>query len=90
MERDELTTNIALMREQRQGISTEIQRKEILLRQYRQDLNGLTQKRHQLALDITKNNTRLETGLERLSSEYQMTYDYAFENVYDQDVCNES
>lgn len=86
MERDELTTNIALMREQRQGISTEIQRKEILLRQYRQDLNGLTQKRHQLALDITKNNTRLETGLERLSSEYQMTYDYAFENVYDQDA----
>ncbi|QIK57469.1 chromosome segregation protein SMC [Erysipelothrix sp. HDW6A] len=84
MQRDELTTNIALMRERRQGLNQEIQRKEILIRQYRQDLNKLTQKRHECALEVTKNNTRLESSLERLSSEYRMTYDYALENVYDE------
>ncbi|QIK70118.1 chromosome segregation protein SMC [Erysipelothrix sp. HDW6C] len=86
MERDELTTNLALLRERRHALSGDIQRKEVLIRQYRTDLNKLTQERHGLILETTKNNTKLESGLERLSSEYQMTFDYALENIYDEDA----
>lgn len=86
MERDEASSNLALTREKRQGLSADIQRKDIMIRQYRQELNGLTQKRHTLSMEITKNNTKLEASLERLSTEYQMTYDYALENVYDGSV----
>ena len=86
MHRDEVTSKLALLRENRHGMSAETQRKEVMLRQYRSELNQLSQKRHGIALEITKNNTKLEASLERLSTEYQMTYDYALENVYDESV----
>lgn len=85
MERDELTSNLSLMREKRLNLGNEVQRKEMSLRQYRSELNEYTQKLHQGSLEITKSRTKMETGLERLSSEYQMTFDYAMENVYDED-----
>lgn len=86
MQRDELTSKLALEREKRHSLSAESQRKEVMLRQFRTELNQLSQKRHSIALEITKNNTKLEASLERLSTEYQMTYDYALENVYDASV----
>ncbi len=84
MERDELSSNLSLIRERRLALGNDVQRKEVLIRQYRSELNKLTQEKHQVNLNDTKNATRLESNLERLSSEYQMTFEYALEHVYDE------
>lgn len=88
MERDELSSNLALIRERRLALGNDVQRKEVLIRQYRSDLNKLTQEKHHVNLSDTKHATRLESNLERLSSEYQMTFEYALENIYDESAAN--
>lgn len=88
MERDELSSNLALTRERRLALGNDVQRKEVLIRQYRSDLNKLTQEKHHVNLSDTKHATRLESNLERLSSEYQMTFEYALENIYDESAAN--
>lgn len=88
MERDELSSNLALIRERRLALGNDVQRKEVLMRQYRSELNKLTQEKHEVNLSDTKNATRLESNLERLSSEYQMTFEYALENIYDESAAN--
>lgn len=46
MERDELSSNLALIRERRLALGNEVQRKEVLIRQYHDDTNKLTQEKH--------------------------------------------
>ena len=84
MKRDELTSNLSMLRERRNSLNSEVKRKEASFREDRGELNQFTQKIHQLKISEAKNNTRLENSLERLASEYQMTYEYAFENIYDE------
>lgn len=75
--RDEITTSIRLKRDQRMKLSNEVERKEIQLRQMRRELSALSTQIHQIQLDQTRMETRLENVLQRLASEYQMTYEYA-------------
>ncbi len=83
MARDETTSTLSLIRERRLAISNELQSKVKLMREARQSLREITQK----ITDIKMNNTRFEVQLDnafnRLSTEYQMTYEYALENIYD-------
>lgn len=83
MERDELTSKLSLDHERRLNLSNEIQRKELTLRQHRQDLNGRNQLLNNHKMTNVKRETQCESLLERLSSEYQMTFEYASENVFD-------
>ena len=85
MNRDELTSSLSLLREKRNQLSHDVKRREAAFREDRSEVNALTKTIHELKLDQAKQQTRKENGLERLSSEYQMTYDYAFENVYDEE-----
>ena len=84
MKRDELTSNLSMLRERRNSLNSEVKRKEASFREDRGELNQFTQKIHQLKITEVKNNTRLENSLDRLASEYQMTYEYAYENIYDE------
>ena len=88
MKRDELGSNLSLLRERRNNLSHDVKRKEASFREDRTELNALTNSLHSLNLEQTKHQTRVENGLERLSSEYQMTYEFAYENVYDEEASN--
>lgn len=86
MKRDELGSDLSLLRERRSNLSHDIKRREASFREDRSELNALTSSLHSLKLEQTKAQTRIESGLERLSSEYQMTYEYAYETVYDEEA----
>ena len=84
MKRDETTSLISLKREARLKKAQAVQKEERMHREERLQLSDQDKKAQSLRLDITKATTQRDASLERLSSEYQMTYDYAFENVYDE------
>ena len=88
MNRDEITSNLSLLREKRNQLSHDVKRREAAFREDRSELNQLTNSIHSLKLEQAKQQTRRENGLERLSSEYQMTYDYAHEHIYDEEAAN--
>lgn len=83
MRRDELTSNLSLDRERRLQISDETHRKEQSLRGYRRDLSEKQEALNQIKMHNLKFETQIENTLSRLSSEYQMTYEFALENIYD-------
>ena len=86
MKRDELSSQISLRRERRLKMGNDVQKQEQKVRLIRRELSQRSSERQRAEIEITKSETRLETNLERLSSEYQMTYDYALENVYDAQI----
>lgn len=75
--RDEITTSIRLKRDQRLKLGSEIERKEQQIRQMRRDLNAIVIREREVGIDRAKMETKVESYLQRLASEYQMTYDYA-------------
>ena len=76
-QRDELTTSIKLKRENRMNLFQDNQRKEQQLRQIRKDLNEVNNYINTIKIAQAKSETKLEANLNRLSSEYQMTYEFA-------------
>ena len=84
MKRDELTSNLALTRERRLHISEGTQKKESEIRGFRSELREMTNNLNELRLKNTRFETQSENAYERLSSEYQMTYEYALENIFDE------
>lgn len=90
MKRDELGSTLSLLRERRNNLSHDVKRKEASFREDRSELNALTSSLHGLDLELTKQQTRVENNLERLSSVYQMTYEYAYENVYNEEAAKNS
>jgi len=84
--RDEITTTIRLKREQRVKVGSEIERKENQIRQYRREFNSISLQERDLQIDKTRLETKLDSALSRLASEYQMTYDYAKAQVFIEDL----
>ncbi|MBR5341833.1 MAG: AAA family ATPase [Erysipelotrichaceae bacterium] len=87
--KDELSTSLKLRRDERMKLSAEIDRKEQQIRQIRRQLdeakNGISQVNTNKAVLETK----LENNLNRLASEYQMTFEYALENC-DLDISDDA
>ncbi|WP_302558676.1 AAA family ATPase, partial [Holdemania filiformis] len=68
---------------------TDTQRgKAVLLRQIRRELETATASSHAIQLDKAKIETRLENNLARLTSEYQLTYEYARTKVEESHIEN--
>lgn len=86
--RDEITTSIRLKRDQRLKLGAEIERKEQQIRQMRRDLNAIQIKEREVQIDRAKMETKVESYLQRLATEYQMTYDYARSHKADISVEN--
>ena len=83
--KDELSTSLKLKREEKMKLSAEIDRKDQQIRQIRRQLD---ETRNNIASVMTGKaviETKLENDLLRLTSEYQMTYEYALEN-YDIEI----
>ncbi|MDY6062522.1 MAG: AAA family ATPase [Erysipelotrichaceae bacterium] len=79
--RDEVTLNIKTSRELRMRLNNEIERKEQQVRQIRKELNDDQNKERNIYSSKAQTEIKLETSLERLASEYQMTYEYAANNI---------
>lgn len=79
--RDEITTSIKVKREERFKLSADTERKEQQIRQIRKDLEMASASERAIQIDRAKISTRLENSLNRLTSEYQLTFEYAQSKV---------
>ena len=78
--KDELSTSLKLRREERMKLSAEIDRKDQQIRQIRRQLDEAKSSISRINTNNAILDTKLENNLNRLASEYQMTYEYALEN----------
>ncbi len=81
--RDDITNQIKSKREKRLQENQSTDRKEIQLRQMRKDLSVSNASANAIQLDMAKLETRLDTNLKRLTSEYSLTYEFAKQNKSD-------
>ncbi len=81
--RDEITSSIKSKREERVSLNQNIDRKEQQLRQIRKDQERYVASSNAIKVDQGRLETKLETNLERLASEYQLTYEFAKTKVSD-------
>lgn len=86
--RDEITNEIKNKRILRNSVSQDAERKEQQLKQMRGDLRRAEASENAIRIDKSRLETRLETNLQRLASEYQLTYEFARTRVTDQPVEN--
>ncbi|MBQ2685061.1 MAG: AAA family ATPase [Erysipelotrichaceae bacterium] len=81
--RDEITNDISAKRSRRVSASADEQRKEIQLRQKRQQLTLITMNINNSQIEKTRLSTLRDGALERLSREYHMTYEFASEKSFE-------
>lgn len=78
--KDELSTSLKLKREERMKLSADIDRKDQQIRQIRRQLDDTKNNISQVNTNKAVLETKLDSALNRLASEYQMTYEYALKN----------
>ncbi len=84
--RDEITASIRTKREERSAIMQDIDRKEVQVRQNRRELDTAIAAENAIRIDQGKLETQLDMNLQRLASEYQLTYEYARTRITDEDI----
>ena len=84
--RDDTLSTIQNKRERRMRCGSEVERKEASIRQLRRDLNILQNEEREVGEQKIKAETQLENALERLSSTYEMTYEYALTQKQEIDI----
>lgn len=75
--RDEITSTIAIKRERRLKAGTESERIDVQIRQLRRDSSILSNQEREIDIEKAKAETNLENALARLSTNYEMTYEFA-------------
>ncbi len=75
--KDEISTSLKLKREERMKLSAEIDRRDQQLRQLRRQNEKANEDILKLSKEKAVVETKLENNLNRLTSEYQMTYEFA-------------
>ena len=75
--RDEITNEIKAKRNERASLTTDTDRKEAQLRQLRKDYSRTQDEIRAVQIDKNKFEYVLEQNLQRIASEYQMTYEFA-------------
>ncbi|MBQ6560640.1 MAG: AAA family ATPase [Erysipelotrichaceae bacterium] len=83
--KDELSTSLKLKREEKMKLSAEIDRKDQQIRQFRRQLDETRNNITNVMTNKAVIETKLENNILRLTSEYQMTYEYALQN-YDIEI----
>ena len=78
--KDELSNSLKLKREERMKLSAEIDRKDQQIRQIRRQLDETKNGISSISTNKAVLETKLENNLNRLASEYQMTFEYALQN----------
>ena len=75
--RDAITNEIKVKRERRISLNTDIERKEAQLSQMRKDLKNAEDSIANIKIDRSRFESRMEANLQRLASEYQLTFEFA-------------
>lgn len=75
--RDDSLSTIQNKRERRMKAGSEVERKDASIRQLRRELNVLQNEEREVGESRVKAETLLENALDRLSSTYEMTYEFA-------------
>lgn len=75
--RDEYTGQLKSKRELRLKNSQETERRELQIRQQRRDLNSLQIIKRDIEIQSTRQSTNIENLMNRLSHDYQMTYEFS-------------
>lgn len=75
--RDDITKAINEKRDRRVKAGAEVDRQEMQIRKLRRDLNILQNEERDVDIDKAKAEAKLDNALERLSSNYEMTFEYA-------------
>ncbi|MEG0527855.1 MAG: AAA family ATPase, partial [Longicatena sp.] len=83
---DEISTLTKGKRERRMKAGSDVERKEGAIRQLRRDLNVLQNEQRDVEVSQAKAETKLEGSLERLSTAYEMTFEYAQSQKMDTDI----
>ncbi|NLC54785.1 MAG: AAA family ATPase [Erysipelothrix sp.] len=83
--RDESNVEIKSKRSERINLSNEIERREAQIRQIRNQYKDVVEQLNNIKINIARAETKLETDLSRLASEYQMTYERAKANYENSD-----
>lgn len=83
---DEVSASIKSKRERRMKVGNEVERKEQQVRALRRELNVIQNDMRDIEVSQAKAETRLETSMERLSSTYEMTFEYAQSQKMDTDM----
>lgn len=78
--RDEISLEIKSNQEMKKRLSSELERKELQLRQIRKELDIYQKQEKNIITTKAQVETKLDTHLERLASEYKMTFEYAVKN----------
>ncbi len=86
--RDEILQSIQSKNQERLRINSEIDRKDIKLRQDRKELQRFVASSNAIKIDQGRLDTKIETNLQRLASEYQLTYEFAKTKVSDEVIEN--
>ena len=86
--RDEISGSLSVKRQQKMKLNADIERREQQIRQIRKELETATASAHAIQLDKAKLERRLESNLARLTSEYQLTFEYARSQVEHNPVDN--
>ncbi|MBR2802767.1 MAG: AAA family ATPase [Erysipelotrichaceae bacterium] len=79
--KDDLSSSLKSKREERVRISNELDRKDAQIRLKRRELDKANESLRDVISQQAVLKTRLDENLNRLASEYQMTYEYALENL---------
>lgn len=77
MQKDQIENELNLKRERRFELGQKVEKKEVLIKQLRRELNSLINEEKTVEIQIAKNETKIDEVLNRLSSSYEMTYEHA-------------
>lgn len=75
--RDEITSTIQIKRERRLKAGQESERIDVQIRQLRRESSILSNQERDVEIEKAKAETNLENALNRLSTNYEMTYEFA-------------
>ena len=79
--KDEISTSLKLKREERMKLSADIDRRDQQLRQLRRQNEQANNDILKLSKEKAIIETKLENNINRLTSEYQMTYEFALSHI---------
>lgn len=85
-DRDEKNIAIKTKRSERINLANEIERREAQIKQVRSQFKHVVDNLNEIKIDIVRAETKMETDLSRLASEYQLTYESAKENYENSDL----
>lgn len=84
--RDQMTILIKTKNDEKHQLSNEIDRREVQIKQIRNQYKDTLDNLTEIKLDIVKAESKIENDLARLASEYQLTYERAKDNYTSENV----